>query len=877
MEAMKPGARVGPYELVSPAGAGGMGEVWKARDTRLDRTVAIKFSNAAFSDRFQREARAIAALNHPNIATLHDVGDNYLVMEYVDGEPVRPPGDVRKLLDIAVQIADGLAAAHSAGIVHRDLKPDNILLTRQGRVKILDFGLARQTAKPAQNEATMTVITNPGSVMGTAAYMSPEQASGQELDARSDQFSFGAILYELASGKRPFQRPTAAETMAAIIREDPDPLPASVPAPFRWTIDRLLAKDPEDRYASSKDLFADLRGTRMRLSEATTVAAESAPRPARRGNRVALPGAGFVALIVALAIMLRAASESTATAPYRFTPLAATTASETLPAWSPDGRFIAYFETANGARLMVRSVDRGTAAVPLTPVRFLSMLSWSPDSERIYFSDGPTQITRIMSVARAGGQPSVVLDREAHEGSSRTSYEAAVLSPDGRSLALLVTRYGEENPSRRLAISSPPGARPKPVGEPLPCCTQPTAMSWSSDGSRLIVRIPGEAHSTIWQASPDGKLRLVNRSPGLASSKVSWLGTSRFAVLGSGSQDGEDRGLQLLDSTSGATSPLLPSPTVLANPAVSPDGKRIAYVARQRQHRLLEIPLNGEPPRELAPSHVDQHSVAMSPKRDEFAFGRTNQVLVRDRQSGQERVLVSPRDFPSAVTVPEFTWLSYSPDGTRLLFSCVGCEKSMTLWLIPLSGGAPARVAGSGDGGFGASWSPDGQWIIYTRSASGRGGSTAKLRVGGGEGSKDLSTALCVRPQWSPAGDSILCQDPAAARLLSPDGTLIREIKHPLGFASTWSPDGRFIYSDRRLPDRVVLERIDPVTSQATVVAELPLDFRPSSPIAGARLSVSADGKALAVSTQAGDGDIWILDGFQPPQTFVERLWPWKQ
>jgi len=209
MQTRKPGARVGPYELVSPAGAGGMGEVWKARDTRLDRTVAIKFSNAAFSDRFQREARSIAALNHPNIATIHDVGDNYLVMEYVDGEPVRPPGDVRKTLDIAVQIADGVAAAHTAGFVHRDLKPDNILLTKAGRVKILDFGIAKQTGAPARGEVTMTAATEPGKVIGTVAYMSPEQVRGESVETHSDQFSFGLILYELLAGKRAFPHTAA--------------------------------------------------------------------------------------------------------------------------------------------------------------------------------------------------------------------------------------------------------------------------------------------------------------------------------------------------------------------------------------------------------------------------------------------------------------------------------------------------------------------------------------------------------------------------------------------------------------------------------------------------------------------------------------------
>src|SRR5689334_16521843 len=182
-----------------------MGEVWKAHDSRLKRDVAIKVSAAQFSERFEREARAVAALNHPNICQLYDIGPDYLVMEYIEGTPVAPVDTTRKLLDIAVQMADGLAAAHDLGITHRDLKPANILVTREGRVKILDFGLAKQVTGSKSSDATRTMdVTGAGTILGTAAYMSPEQAKGEATDARSDQFSFGLIVYEMAAGKRPF-------------------------------------------------------------------------------------------------------------------------------------------------------------------------------------------------------------------------------------------------------------------------------------------------------------------------------------------------------------------------------------------------------------------------------------------------------------------------------------------------------------------------------------------------------------------------------------------------------------------------------------------------------------------------------------------------
>jgi serine/threonine protein kinase len=274
--AVAAGARLGPYEILAPIGAGGIGEVYKARDTRLDRTVAIKVSQEKFSERFEREARAVVALNHPNICQLYDVGPNYLVMEFVEGSPVRPPESPRKLLDVAVQIADGLAAAHASRIVHRDLKPDNILVTRDGRIKILDFGLAKQGSGPAESDATRTIsVTDPGTVLGTVAYMSPEQARGMATDPRSDQFSFGLILYELARGKRAFQRASAAETMAAIIRENAEPLPAGVPIALRWVLERCLAKDPAERYDSTRDLYHDLRQALERLPE--TLAASAVP------------------------------------------------------------------------------------------------------------------------------------------------------------------------------------------------------------------------------------------------------------------------------------------------------------------------------------------------------------------------------------------------------------------------------------------------------------------------------------------------------------------------------------------------------------------------------------------------------------------------
>ena len=284
------GSRLGPYEILSPLGAGGMGEVYRARDERLRRDVAIKVLSAELAGngdrrkRFEQEARAVSALSHPNLVTIHDIGVTgdviYIAMELVDGRTLREvqhdgPLPTRRLLDIAFQIADGLAKAHAAGIVHRDLKPENIMMTRDGVAKILDFGLVKllpREGEAGEDSATAIQETRPGTVLGTIGYMSPEQASGKPADFRSDQFSLGSILYELATGKRAFQRNTTAETLTAIIREEAEPvakLNASVPAPLRWLIERCLSKEPDGRYASTRDLASDLRSIREHLSEAS--------------------------------------------------------------------------------------------------------------------------------------------------------------------------------------------------------------------------------------------------------------------------------------------------------------------------------------------------------------------------------------------------------------------------------------------------------------------------------------------------------------------------------------------------------------------------------------------------------------------------------
>jgi len=300
--ALTAGTNLGPYEIIAAVGAGGMGEVYRARDTRLGRTVAIKILPAAFSAdqdrlrRFQEEARSASALNHPNIITIHDLGQegstHYIAMELVEGKTLREllasgPLPMRQAIEIAAQVAEGLTKAHEAGIAHRDLKPENLMISHDGLLKILDFGLAKLGSPSGEGDVCTTSHTPAGLVLGTVGYMSPEQASGDRLDFRSDQFSFGLVLYEMVTGKRAFQRRTAPETLVAILREEAEPIGIQnpdVPAPLCWAIERCLAKEPDRRYVSTRDLARELAAIRDRFLEKPVKRAEARPTnlPAQR-------------------------------------------------------------------------------------------------------------------------------------------------------------------------------------------------------------------------------------------------------------------------------------------------------------------------------------------------------------------------------------------------------------------------------------------------------------------------------------------------------------------------------------------------------------------------------------------------------------------
>jgi hypothetical protein len=444
---LTPGAKLGPYEIVAPLGAGGMGEVYRAKDTRLGRDVAIKILPESFAReadrlrRFEQEARAVAALNHPNILAVFDIGQQdgspFLVSELLEGDTLRAALDngalpQRKAIEYGVQIAHGLAAAHEKGIVHRDLKPENIFLTKDGRIKILDFGLAKlaQTFGSDTDEKTMTVAhTAAGVVMGTASYMAPEQVRGEGADPRTDIFAFGAVLYEMLCGVRAFRRDTAAETMTAVLKDDPPELTGTgrlVSPTLERIVRRCLEKSPEQRFQSARDLsfaLSAFSGTE------TSIAARATAAPIRAPMLLWLAVA--LALVAGSAVTWFVARRPAPATRMQFALAVPDEMSISHMALSRDGSMLVFVSPEESSALPMLSVQRvGSSTVTLLPgTQGASYPFWSPDGAYVaFFANG-----KLQKMAISGGTPQVLATALAGRGGSWGSKGVIIYSPDAQS------------------------------------------------------------------------------------------------------------------------------------------------------------------------------------------------------------------------------------------------------------------------------------------------------------------------------------------------------------------------------------------------------------------------------------------------------------
>jgi len=684
---LAPGTRLGAYEIQSPLGAGGMGEVYRARDTTLGRDVAIKVLPAFLSHepdrlrRFEQEARAAAALNHPNILAVYQMGtykdSPYLVSELLEGRTLREQlmrgmMPVRKATEYGVQIAHGLAAAHDKGIVHRDLKPENLFITKEGRVKILDFGLAKLIpCKDTPDHAAPTAIglTESGVVMGTAGYMAPEQVRGETTDRRTDIFAFGAILYEMLTGKRAFQEPTSAETMTAILNEEPPAVSQVAPdvsMAMQRVVNRCLEKNPEQRFQSASDLaFALDALSALGSSPNATVIEVTSPR--------FLPSLIVALISVALALALVAMLWSRRSRPSvdrsAWVQLTNFPDSVTQPTLSPDGRMLTFVRSSSTfvapGEIYVKILPTGQP-VPLTHDNLPKMSPvFSPDGSRIAYTalSGSSWDTWVVPVL--GGQPERwlpnasglvwvgpdhVMFSEQRSGEhmaivtsadsraeSRNVYvpptqrgmaHRSYLSPDGRWVLLAEMDDGEWLPCRAVPFSGEnPGHR---VGLPgAPC----TAAAWSPNGDAIYLSLHGKDNFHIWrQDFPNGQIEQITSGPA-EEEGIALAPDGRFLITSIGLRQ---RTVSLHRANDDHRISL---EGYAYRPSLSPDGKKLYY-------RVLK---GGTSP----------------------ALG-ASELWVADIESGR-----------NAPLLPGLSVTSYdlSPDGQQVVFSANDSGGTSRLWI----------------------------------------------------------------------------------------------------------------------------------------------------------------------------------------------------
>jgi eukaryotic-like serine/threonine-protein kinase len=723
------GSRLGPYEIVAPIGAGGMGEVYRARDSRLGREVALKVLPAELSEnadrlsRFEQEARSASALNHPNIVTVHDIGrsdsTSYIAMELVDGKTLRELGTagplaVRRTLTIGAQIAEGLAKAHGAGIVHRDLKPENVMVSKDGFVKILDFGLAKLVELDSGGASAMPTLarpeTHPGVVMGTVGYMSPEQASGEPVDFRSDQFSLGSILYEVATGQKPFQRKTAAETMSAIIREDPEPIGkvrAEVPPPLRWIIERCLAKDPEERYASTRDLARELASVRDHVSEITGAAEppiDLSPRPLKRVRRSTVLAVALLLLLAgSIAGWLLAAKRLTrSSAAPTFRRVTFRSGALNNARFTPDGQTIVYTATWSGGRQQLYAVRPESPESRAFDVEG-DILAVSPSGEMAVLLDENPLFGTLALLPFAGGTP-----RRAVE---RVPYASADWSPDGRDLVIVrMVGFGQAD------LEFPIGKRIYDVPDII-------APRLSPRGDAIAFFQRNKTGSVMVVPSSGGKAKAIATGFELPGGAPCWTPDGREVWFTGASEPGRPSGLHAVDLT-GKLRLVAQMPGELELDDISRDGR--ALIAHHTLITTLRSSVNGTPERDL--TWLDRSIPA-----DISLDGKT--LLFNETGEGggkTESVYLRGLDGSPAVRLGDGRGLALSPDGKSVLVGFSGAADRFVV--IPTGIGQPKTIGLSGFETVDvAAWLPNGKEFIFGGQGAGRKWRVYRLSVEGGK------------------------------------------------------------------------------------------------------------------------------------------------
>jgi serine/threonine protein kinase len=873
------GTKLGPYEIQSLLGAGGMGEVYRARDTRLDRAVAVKVlashlsSSLELKQRMEREARAISSLNYPHICQLYDIGSqdgtDYLVMEFLEGETLAeklskgalPPTEAFK---IGIDVADALAVAHRSGIVHRDLKPGNIMLT-VGGAKLMDFGLAKPlgvqaapgsgTALPSftavatlSGPSPLSPLTTAGSIVGTIQYMAPEQIEGKEADARSDIFAFGAVLYEMVAGKRPFSGKSQISLASSILESDPAPISAfkpNTPAAFEHVVTTCLQKNPGERYQSAQDIKLELQW--IVADRSTPAVATATSAPTRKKERM-----GWAAAVVAAIVMGAGAailfyhpaqpvrSIRAVIDPPEKTSLNLTGDSAGPPVLSPDGASIAFAATAADGKTALWIRPTNTLEARMLPGTAGAMFPfWSPDSHSVgFFAE-----TKLKTIDLSGGTAQVVCDATLGRGAAwgpgdvilfssgpispllrvnssgtpsafttidpalHTSHRWPFFLPDGRHVLYLAMHHDPtKSANNMIYYASLDGKENRPLFRSQTNAIYADGFLLFGRGDQLMAQAFNPSSGKV-SGSPQNLLT------GVMNDAATWhmdASASEDGLLIFASGASGDVQLVWMDRNTKQISTIAEKLADLQTAVLSPQGDRVAMqinagetdiwvldLARGVRTRLTFGPVGNTDPH-WSPDGV---WVAYESARD----GRFGIYRKHSDGSGPEELLVSDE-----LTIVPTDW---SRDGKFLLYSrpLSGIGPIRDTWSLPLEGDRkPARVL---DRGGNAKLSPDGHWLAYQSGESG----TVQVYVeafGGGQGKWQISTNGGVMPRWSKDGKELYYFDPAFnlfAVPINPAGGAL-QFGTPQTLVSNWtipsvplydvSPDGKKILLDR-VPQQV--------------------------------------------------------------------------